>query len=172
MLSVGFSLSVGPPPPGLTGGMAGCWKVLFEVIVGVEDDIDVMGDEDAVVVVIWVLDKEEAEELDDAIDEATLEAGEAMDVALGEAIVGLTLRGVKSSSRVLPPPLLEVSLTWLVTSAGLDEVVTSLIWSLVELSGGELIDDTPGLGKAVAEGAPIGPVFSKMEANQLASLYW
>ena len=80
MLSVGFSLSVGPPP-GLTGGMAGCWKVLFEVIVGVEDDIDVMGDEDAVVVVIWVLDKEEAGELDDAIDEATLDAGEAVRTA-------------------------------------------------------------------------------------------
>lgn len=114
--------------------MAGHWKVLFEVVVEVPD---VSGDE---VVVVVRVDSVEGGELDVmAMDEATEDTGEeAIDVTpFGEAtVVGLTLRDVKSSSKAL---LLTASLLPLLppTSLGLLEVVTSLIWSLVELSGGE-----------------------------------
>lgn len=128
--------------------------MLFEVFVGAEDVMDVRGDDEAVVVVIGVVDKEDGE-LDAvmALDEATLEAGEAF--AFGDMIAGLTLRGVRSSSRGLlgfsvvgPPPL--------VTSPiGLQEVVTSLIWSLVELSGGEFM-----VGIPLEAAEAIGPALS------------
>ena len=155
--------------------MAGCWKVLlFEVEVV---DVPVVGSDEDVAVVVSV-DGAEPDVM--AMDEAAAEdTGEtAIDVApptpMGEAATadGLALGGwpppVRRSSKAeflesFPPtPLFPV-----ITSLLLEpEVVTSLIWSLVELSGGEfieIIDD--GLVFVMEEEVE----FSNIEANDLAN---
>jgi len=120
--------------------MAGCWKVLFEVEVV---DVPVVGSDEDVAVVVSV-DGAEPDVM--AMDEAAAEdTGEtAIDVApptpIGEAATadGLALGGwppVRRSSKAeflesFPPTPFPV-----ITSLLLEpEVVTSLIWSLVELS--------------------------------------
>ena len=151
--------------------MAGCWKVLFEVEVV---DVPVVGSDEDVAVVVSV-DGAEPDVM--AMDEAAAEdTGEtAIDVApptpIGEAATadGLALGGwpppVRRSSKAeflesFPPTPFPV-----ITSLLLEpEVVTSLIWSLVELSGGEfieIIDD----GLFVMEEVE----FSNIEANDRAN---
>lgn len=150
--------------------MAGCWKVLFEVEVV---DVPVVGSDEDVAVVVSV-DGAEPDVM--AMDEAAAEdTGEtAIDVApptpMGEAATadGLALGGwppVRRSSKAeflesFPPTPFPV-----ITSLLLEpEVVTSLIWSLVELSGGEfieIIDD----GLFVMEEVE----FSNIEANDRAN---
>ena len=153
--------------------MAGCWKVLFEVEVV---DVPVVGSDEDVAVVVSV-DGAEPDVM--AMDEAAAEdTGEtAIDVApptpMGEAATadGLALGGwpppVRRSSKAeflesFPPtPLFPV-----ITSLLLEpEVVTSLIWSLVELSGGEfieIIDDGLFVMEEEVE-------FSNIEANDRAN---
>ena len=152
--------------------MAGCWKVLFEVEVV---DVPVVGSDEDVAVVVSV-DGAEPDVM--AMDEAAAEdTGEtAIDVApptpMGEAATadGLALGGwppVRRSSKAeflesfTPTPLFPV-----ITSLLLEpEVVTSLIWSLVELSGGEfieIIDDGLFVMEEEVE-------FSNIEANDLAN---
>ena len=153
--------------------MAGCWKVLFEVEVV---DVPVVGSDEDVAVVVSV-DGAEPDVM--AMDEAAEDTGEtAIDVApptpIGEAATadGLALGGwpppVRRSSKAeflesFPPtPLFPVMTSLLLEP----EVVTSLIWSLVELSGGEfieIIDD--GLVFVMEEEVE----FSNIEANDLAN---
>ena len=140
--------------------MAGCWKVLFEVEVV---DVPVVGNDDDVAVVVSV-DGAEPDVM--AMDEAAEDTGEtaAIDVLvdppppIGEAkaaaVDGLALGGwpFRRSSKaefleslvlfpdppLFPFPVITLSLFPEIIPDE-EEVVTSLIWSLVELSGGELM---------------------------------
>ena len=138
--------------------MAGCWKVLFEV--EVVDDVPVVGSDEDVAVVVSV-DGAEPDVM--AMDEAAEDTGEtaievlAPPTPMGEADAtaddGLALGGcwpVRRSSKAefleslfpfppTPTPFPVIILSLLPDPE--EEVVTSLIWSLVELSGGELIEN-------------------------------